>query len=148
MKAVIQRVKKSSVKVDDIVIANINNGLNVLIAITHDDDSSDIKWLANKIINLRIFNDENHKMNKSILDINGELLIISQFTLYGNTRKGNRPSFAKSAGYELGESLYKEFIKYIKDNNNIVVAEGEFGGDMEVEIINDGPVTLIVDSKE
>lgn len=147
MRAVIQRVKGSSVKVHQNIIGEIGRGLNVLVGISVDDNLEDIKYIVEKLVNLRIFQDNNEKLNLSLLDVKGELLIISQFTLYGDCRKGRRPSFIDALGGEEAKTLYIEFLnecrRYIPE-----LKSGEFGADMEVTIINDGPVTLILDSKD
>lgn len=147
MRAVVQRVKRSSVEVDGKIIGKIDKGLNVLLGISEEDKEEDIKYLVDKIVNLRIFEDEEGKMNKSLLDVEGELIVISQFTLYGDCRKGRRPNFMRALGGNEAEQLYNKFIdqckNFIKD-----VQTGEFGADMEVTIINDGPVTLLLESKK
>lgn len=147
MRAVVQRVKRSSVEVDGKIIGKIDKGLNVLLGISEEDKEEDIKYLVDKIVNLRIFEDEQGKMNKSLLDVEGELIVISQFTLYGDCRKGRRPNFMRALGGNEAEQLYNKFIdeckNFIKD-----VQTGEFGADMEVTIINDGPVTLLLESKK
>ena len=147
MRAVVQRVKKSSVKVDGKVVGEIGKGFNVLIGISKEDTLEDVKFLKDKILNLRVFEDENGKMNLSLLDVKGELLLISQFTLYGDCRKGRRPNFMNALGGEESEKLYNEFIKSF-ENEDVKIATGVFGADMEVEIINDGPVTLLLESKK
>lgn len=145
MRAVVQRVTSSSVDVDGNTVGSINKGLNVLLGISNNDTEADIKYLTEKIVNLRIFEDENSKLNKSLLDINGELLIISQFTLYGDCRKGRRPNFLQAMSGDKAEILYDSFVnecrKYVKK-----VETGKFGADMRVNIVNDGPVTLIINS--
>lgn len=146
MRAVVQRVTSSSVSVDGEIIGKINEGVNVLIGISKDDTLEDLKYIKDKIINLRIFHDENDKMNLSLLDIQGEILAISQFTLYGDCRKGRRPNFMDAKGGDEAKELYDEFIKMIK-TSNLKVETGEFGADMKVEINNDGPVTILLDSK-
>ena len=145
MRAVVQRVTSSSVKIDEKIVGSIKEGLNVLIGISKDDTLEDLKYIRDKIINLRIFHDENDKMNLSILDVKGELLIISQFTLYGDCRKGRRPNFMEAKGGEEAKELYEEFISLMSESN-LKVETGEFGADMKVEINNDGPVTLLLDS--
>ena len=145
MKVVIQRVIKSSVSIDNKVYNEINNGLMILVGFTEGDNSSDIDYCVKKIVNLRIFDDEFGVMNKSILDINGEILSISQFTLYADTKKGNRPSYIKALKGELSTKLYDEFNN--KLNEHINTKTGIFGAEMEVSLINDGPVTIIIDSK-
>ncbi len=145
MKAVVQRVKQASVKIDNNLISEINKGIVVLIAFSDSDNIDTIKWFANKLINLRIFNDENNKLNKSVLDLNGDILIVSNFTIYGCARKGFRPSFIDSASPEIARKIYNEFIDYIKNNYNLKIYSGEFGAMMDISLINDGPVTLIIE---
>ena len=147
MRAVVQRVKSANVKINNKICGQINNGYMVLLGITHDDSSADVDYIADKLINLRIFNDEQDKMNLSLLDVNGEILLVSQFTLYGDARKGRRPSFIEAARPETAIPLYKETISKLK-SLNIPVQTGEFGADMAVELINDGPVTILLDSKK
>jgi D-aminoacyl-tRNA deacylase len=147
MKSVIQRVKKSNVKVDDKVVGSIDTGLLALVAISEKDTEKEIKWTVNKIINLRIFSDSDDKMNLSLLDVAGELLVISNFTLYGSTRKGFRPSFSKSAKPDTAIPLYEKFIQLLKEYP-VKVETGVFGAMMDVELVNDGPVTLIIDTEE
>lgn len=148
MRAVVQRVKQSSVIVDDEIVAEIGKGLLVLLGISKDDGINDIKWLADKIVHLRIFEDELGKMNKSVLEIGGELLVVSQFTLYGDCRKGRRPSFSESANPEIAQLLYNDLLSYLKENYHINVKNGIFQAQMIVNIVNDGPVTLLLDSKK
>lgn len=147
MRAVVQRVKNASVCVDNSIVGNISAGLLVFLGVGEDDNESDISYLVDKIIGLRIFQDDNDKMNLSVLDISGEILIISQFTLYGDVRKGKRPSFSKSAHPDVGKALYEEFINRAK-TTGIKVETGIFGADMAVELLNDGPVTILLDSKK
>lgn len=147
MRAVIQRVKYASVKVDDNIIGEIKNGLLILLGISNDDTEKEVKWLANKIISLRIFEDDNKKMNLGLEDINGELLIISQFTLYGDCIKGRRPGFTDAAPPIIAIPLYELFIKICKDTK-IKTETGIFGADMKVALLNDGPVTLIIDTND
>lgn len=147
MRAVVQRVKKSSVKVNGDIVGSIEKGLNVLIGFCAEDTVEDLKFIKDKIYNLRIFEDENNKMNKSLIDINGDILVISQFTLYGDCRKGRRPNFMAALGGEEAIKLYNEFLK-ICSEENLKLQSGKFGADMEVEIINDGPVTILLDSKK
>ncbi|MGL5615486.1 MAG: D-aminoacyl-tRNA deacylase [Sarcina sp.] len=147
MRAVVQRVSSSSVKVDGEIVGVINKGFNVLIGISKDDNIEDLKYIKDKIMNLRVFQDENDKMNLSIQDVKGELLIISQFTLYGDCRKGRRPNFMDALGGNEAKELYEEFIKSF-DNEDIKVQTGIFGADMKVSIENDGPVTLLLESKK
>ena len=146
LRAVIQRVLNASVAVDGKTIGSIEKGILVFLGVAPEDTEKDIKWLADKIVGLRIFEDEQEKMNKSLLDINGEVLIISQFTLYGDCRKGKRPSFTLSAKPEFAKNMYDKFITYVKDNNNIKVETGIFQADMKVSLINDGPVTFMLDT--
>ena len=149
MRALVQRVKKGGVTIPlENYKENISNGIVLLLGVKEGDTIEDVYFVANKCCNLRIFNDENNKMNLSIKDVNGEMLIISQFTLYGNAQKGNRPGFSESAKPELADNLYEEFIKRVKENiGSENIKAGIFGATMEVEIINDGPVTIIVESK-
>jgi len=147
MRAVVQRVSEARVSVDGQIVGEINKGLVVLLGISHDDSEKDIQYLADKIINLRIFEDENGKMNISLLDVGGELLIVSQFTLYGDCRKGKRPSFDKAAKPDAAEKLYEKFVEYCK-GYGIKVETGIFQAMMIVDIHNDGPVTLLLDSKK
>ncbi len=146
MRVVIQRVSDASVTIDNKVYNSINNGFMVLVGFTEGDNSLDIDYIVKKIVNLRIFDDENGVMNKSILDTNGTILSISQFTLYANTKKGNRPSYIDALKGELSTKLYDEFNK--KLNEIVPTKTGIFGADMKVSLINDGPVTIIIDSKE
>jgi len=147
VKVVLQRVSEASVTIKDIKVASIKNGLLVLLGIIEDDTYDDIKWLSNKIVNLRIFGDENDVMNCSLLDVNGEIIIVSQFTLHALTKKGNRPSYIKAAKPDIAIPLYKAFIKQIESDLGKQIQTGEFGANMKVELINDGPVTIIIDSK-
>jgi len=147
MKLVIQRVKESSVEIDNKIKAEIGKGLLVLIGISQEDNKFDVEWLANKVLNIRIFNDLDGVMNKSIIDIKGEILIISQFTLMALTKKGNRPSYIKSASHEIAIPLYNYFIELLESKLNKRIKTGIFGADMKVRLINDGPVTIIIDSK-
>ena len=147
MRAVVQRVTSSKVVVDGKIVGSINKGINVLIGISCDDNEVDLKYIKDKIINLRIFEDENFKMNKSLMDIGGEMLVISQFTLYGDCRKGRRPNFMAAFGGEESKKLYDKFILMLKEYG-IKVETGIFGADMKVDIQNDGPVTILLDSKK
>ena len=147
MKAVIQRVTYSNLSIDNKIYSQINRGLVVLLGITHDDDDNDIEWLAKKIVNLRIFNDDKNIMNKSLIDISGELMIVSQFTLHAQTKKGNRPSFIEAANSDIAEKIYKSLILEIENKYNLKPKTGKFGADMKVELENDGPVTIIIDTK-
>lgn len=147
MRAVVQRVKKSSVKVDGEVVGSIKNGLNVLVGICGDDTLEDLKYIIDKIVNLRIFQDDNDKMNLSVKDIEGEILAISQFTLYGDCRRGRRPNFMGALGGNEAKVIYDKFIEMLKETG-IKVETGVFGAHMDVEIQNDGPVTILLDSKK
>lgn len=146
MRAVVQRVTSSSVSVNEKIIGEIGIGFNVLIGISKDDTIEDLKYIRDKIINLRVFHDENDKMNLSLLDIKGEILVISQFTLYGDCRKGRRPNFMEAQSGEEANRLYEEFLALLKESD-LKVGCGEFGADMKVQINNDGPVTILLDSK-
>lgn len=147
MRAVVQRVKASRVEVDNKVIGEIGLGLNVLIGISKEDTKEDIDYIVRKITGMRIFEDESGKMNYSLGEVNGELLLVSQFTLYGDCRKGKRPDFMKAQGGEAAEELYNELVKAFKAEVK-KVETGEFGADMQVYIQNDGPVTLLLESKK
>ena len=147
MKFVIQRVKNASVEVEGKTVGKINQGFLVLIGITHDDTKETADALIKKLINLRVFADEDYKMNLSIKDIKGELLLISQFTLYADCKKGNRPSFTNSAKFEIANELYNYIVDECK-KTDIKVQTGAFGADMKVNLLNDGPVTIILDSNE
>ncbi|MDY2585742.1 D-aminoacyl-tRNA deacylase [Winogradskyella aquimaris] len=147
MKIVIQRVKESSVVINNNAVASIGKGLLVLLGIVNEDTQEDIDWLCNKIVNLRIFPDENDIMNKSLLDIDGEVIVVSQFTLHANTKKGNRPSYIQAAKPDIAIPLYQNFVKTLQDSLGKAIQTGEFGADMKVHLVNDGPVTIIIDSK-
>lgn len=142
-----QRVISSSVEVKGEIIGSINRGFNILLGVSKEDTLDDVKYLCDKIVNLRVFEDEEGKLNKSLLDVGGELLIVSQFTLYGDCRKGRRPSFIEALGGDDAKDLYNEFVYECKKQINRVET-GEFGADMLVNIQNDGPVTLLIDSKK
>lgn len=148
MKAVIQRVTKASVTIEGEKVANIESGLLILLGIVSEDSREDIDWLAKKIVNLRIFNDVNNVMNKSLLDTNGDAIIVSQFTLHASTKKGNRPSYIQAAKPDIAIPLYEEFITVFEKQVNKNVQTGQFGADMKVELLNDGPVTIIIDTKD
>lgn len=148
MRALIQRVSMSRVRVDDITVGEIQQGLLVLLGVAPDDTIADRDWLLRKILNLRIFADEEGRMNRSVTDIEGGLLVISQFTLFADVSEGNRPSFMRSAPPEFAESAYNDFLEKLRQNHSGSVATGRFAADMQVELINDGPVTLLLDSKQ
>ncbi|AUC16197.1 D-tyrosyl-tRNA(Tyr) deacylase [Tenacibaculum sp. SZ-18] len=148
MKAVIQRVTGASVTIEGEKVANIQSGLLILLGIVSEDSREDIDWLSKKIANLRIFNDENNVMNKSLLDINGDAIIVSQFTLHASTKKGNRPSYILAAKPDTAIPLYKEFVTVFEKQVGKKVQTGQFGADMKVELLNDGPVTIIIDTKD
>lgn len=147
MRALIQRVSESKVNVENRVIAEIGSGMVILLGIEHSDTNEDIEWLTRKIGQLRIFADEENRMNKSIVEINGDILLISQFTLYASTKKGNRPSFTKAAKPEQAIPLYSEMIRSLQEAIGREISVGEFGADMKVQLVNDGPVTILIDSK-
>lgn len=147
MRILIQRVSNASVTIDGSVFNEIQHGLLILIGIESEDTEEDASWLIKKIISLRIFNDSEEKMNLSIQEVNGSLLVISQFTLHASIKKGNRPSFIKAARPEQAIPLYEQFIKKLKKESELNVLTGEFGADMKVNLTNDGPVTIWIDSK-
>ena len=148
MKAVIQRVNHASVKVEGEIISRIQNGLLVLLGITHTDNQEDSKWLCNKILNLRIFNDEQGVMNKSLIDVKGDVIIVSQFTLMASTKKGHRPSYIKAANAEIAVPLYEQFIVEFEARFGKKAGTGVFGADMKISLENDGPVTIIIDTEQ
>ncbi|WP_140937838.1 D-aminoacyl-tRNA deacylase [Sphingobacterium lumbrici] len=148
MRAVIQRVTKASCTVDQIITGQIEQGLLVLLGIEEDDTSTDIIWLGQKLTNLRIFSDENGLMNKSVQDVEGNILLISQFTLFAQTKKGNRPSFIRAAKPEKAEPLYTEMAQYLTTYLGKEIQLGIFGGDMKIDLLNDGPVTIIMNTKD
>ena len=147
MRAIVQRVSQASVSVDNKVVGSIGKGLLVLIGIGKEDDDKDLEYLVEKTLGLRIFQDEDDKMNLSLLDIEGELLVISQFTLYGDARKGRRPSFSTSGDPSIAEKMYLEFVQKCIEKG-IKTEKGVFGADMDVSLINQGPVTIMLDSKK
>ena len=147
MKAVIQRVSQSSVTINNEIVAQIQQGLLVLVGIEDADNQEDIKWLTSKIANLRIFADENEVMNMSLKDIDGEMIVVSQFTLHALTKKGNRPSYIKASKPEIAIPLYESFIQQMEIELGKKVQTGQFGADMKVGLVNDGPVTIIIDTK-
>jgi len=147
MKAVIQRVLTSSVVIDNEVVAQIAQGLLILVGIEDADNQDDINWLASKIVNLRIFEDETQIMNVSLKDIDGDMIIVSQFTLHAATKKGNRPSYIKAAKPEIAIPLYESFVNQMEIELGKKVQTGQFGADMKVSLVNDGPVTIVIDTK-
>jgi D-tyrosyl-tRNA(Tyr) deacylase len=147
MKVVIQRVNRASVEVNGKIISSIKKGLMILVGIENADTDEDIKWLCNKIVGLRIFNDTEGVMNTSVQDIDGEILAISQFTLHAKTKKGNRPSYIYAAKPDISIPMYQEFVMYLSNKLGKVVQTGEFGAYMKVDLENDGPVTIVIDSK-
>ena len=147
MKVVIQRVSESCVEIGGLLKSEIKKGLMILVGFENEDSAEDIKWLSNKICNMRIFNDANGVMNLSVKDILGEILLVSQFTLHASTKKGNRPSYIKAAKPDVAIPLYEKFISQLENDLGKKIATGEFGADMKISIINDGPVTILVDSK-
>jgi D-aminoacyl-tRNA deacylase len=147
MRVVIQRVKEASVTIEGHVKSEITEGLLILVGIEEMDTQDDINWLTAKIANLRIFGDENGLMNRSIMDIQGEMIVVSQFTLHASTKKGNRPSFLKAAKPNIAVPLYEQFVDELKKVSGLKVLTGEFGADMKVALINDGPVTIVMDTK-
>ena len=147
MRVVVQRVSQSNVKVSGELIGEIKEGLMVLVSFVDEDNDTDLDWMTKKIINLRIFNDDEGKMNRSVQDVGGDILLISQFTLHGSTKKGNRPSFIKAAKPDFANVMYDRFIKVLEQSLGKEIQTGEFGGDMKVSLINDGPTTIIIDSK-
>ena len=147
MKAVIQRVSQSSVTINNEIVAQIQQGLLVLVGIEDTDNQEDINWLTSKIANLRIFADQNEVMNLSLKDIDGEMIVVSQFTLHALTKKGNRPSYIKASKPEIAIPLYESFVQQIEIELGKKVQTGQFGADMKVSLVNDGPVTIIIDTK-
>jgi len=147
MRAVIQRVSRASVSIGGAVKGAVQQGLLVLVAVEEVDTSEDIDWLVGKIVRLRIFNDAAGVMNRSVQEIGGDILAVSQFTLFASTRKGNRPSYSRAAGPEIATPMYEQFVTRLSQDFGKPVQTGEFGADMQVELINDGPVTIIIDSK-
>ncbi|MGB5667991.1 MAG: D-aminoacyl-tRNA deacylase [Maribacter sp.] len=147
MRAVIQRVTKASVAVDNQVISKIKKGLLILLGIENEDSREDLQWLSRKIVNLRIFNDDNGVMNQSLLEIEGDAIVVSQFTLQASTKKGNRPSYIKAAKPEIAIPIYEKFVLQLENDLGKKVGTGNFGADMKVELLNNGPVTIIIDTK-
>jgi D-aminoacyl-tRNA deacylase len=147
MRAVIQRVSKASVTIDNKIYSQITNGLLVLVGIEDADTAEDIEWLSNKIVNLRVFNDDNGVMNVSVKESNGDILVVSQFTLHASTKKGNRPSYIKASKPEIAIPMYEKFVQQLGNDLGKTVSTGVFGADMKVELLNDGPVTIVIDTK-
>jgi len=147
MRAVLQRVSKASVTVEGKKVSAIEEGILILIGIENEDVQEDIDWLTNKIVNLRIFNDDDGVMNTSLLAIKGDAIVVSQFTLHASTKKGNRPSYIKAARPEVAIPLYEAFIRTLESKMGKKIGTGEFGADMKVELLNDGPVTILIDTK-
>jgi len=147
MRIVLQRVSEASVKVDGNITGEIHQGLLLLLGVGHEDESADIDWLVKKVCGMRIFSDSDDKMNLSIQDVNGSFLVVSQFTLQASTKKGNRPSYINAARPELAVPMYEQFCERLAEVSGLVVEKGIFGADMKVSLLNDGPVTIIIDSK-
>lgn len=147
MRLVIQRVLRSTLKINDATYSEINKGLLVLVGIEEADTQEDVEWLASKTSQMRIFSDDDGKMNLDVKQINGEIMIVSQFTLFASTKKGNRPSFIQSAKPEIAIPLYESFVKKMGELVPTLIKTGQFGADMQIELVNDGPVTIIIDSK-
>ena len=147
MRIVIQRVQRASVMIDNQLFSEIGAGLMILVGVREGDELADMQWLAAKAANMRIFDDENGVMNRSVMDVDGEILAVSQFTLNASTKKGNRPSYIHAAGHDVAIPLYESFCAELESITGKTVKRGQFGADMKVELINDGPVTIIVDSK-
>ena len=147
MKTVIQRVSSASVIISEKIVAQIDNGLLVLVGIEDADSQEDIHWLSQKIVNLRIFGDENDVMNLSVKDIQGDIIVVSQFTLHANTKKGNRPSYIKASKPEIAIPLYENFVQQMELELGKKIQTGKFGADMKVALVNEGPITIIIDSK-
>jgi D-aminoacyl-tRNA deacylase len=148
MRAVVQRVKHASVSISDVLTSEIKQGFLVLLGIVNDDSQEDIEWLSKKIVGLRVFNDEEDKMNLDLKSIEGEILLISQFTLHASTKKGNRPSFINAAKPEIAIPIYEKMIQQLEFDLEKPIGTGVFGADMQVELCNDGPVTIIIDTKD
>jgi D-tyrosyl-tRNA(Tyr) deacylase len=147
MRTVIQRVSKANVKVDGKILGEIAEGLLVLLGIEDADKDEDIQWLSNKIVNLRIFNDENGVMNRSVIEVGGNILLVSQFTLHASTKKGNRPSYIKASKPDFAIPMYEKMIKQLEADLSKKIQTGLFGADMKIELLNDGPVTIVIDTK-
>ncbi|GIM51050.1 D-aminoacyl-tRNA deacylase [Capnocytophaga cynodegmi] len=147
MRIVIQRVLEASVVIENKVTSKIDKGLLILVGIEEADTDEDVKWLSSKVVNLRIFDDENGVMNLSVKDIDGEIIVVSQFTLHASTKKGNRPSYIKAAKPDISVPLYERFVSQLQSDLGKEIGTGEFGADMKVSLCNDGPVTIIIDTK-
>jgi len=147
MRSVVQRVKRAKVTVDNEIIGSIDHGIMLLFSVEDNDEEKDLEYMYDKVVNLRIFEDDDGKMNKSLVDVKGSILVVSQFTLHGDARKGRRPSFIAAARPEKATPLYEKFIQNMKDQG-INTQTGKFGADMQVELVNDGPVTILLDSKK
>ncbi len=147
MRVVIQRVSEASVTINGKIKSKIDLGLLILLGIEESDGDEDMDWLCRKIMNLRIFNDDNGVMNKSVLDVNGEIIVVSQFTLHASTKKGNRPSYLRAAKPDFAIPMYEKFLLKLGETTGIKVQSGEFGADMKVNLLNDGPVTILMDTK-
>ena len=147
MRVVVQRVSQSSVIIESDIVSSISKGLLILLGVENNDTLDDVNWLIRKIINLRIFTDIDGKMNNSIVDIKGDIIVVSQFTLHAKTKKGNRPSYINAAPPKIAIPLYENFVKILKNESKLNILTGKFGADMKVSLINDGPVTIIIDSK-
>lgn len=146
MRAVIQRVSEAKVTIDNAVVGSIETGLLILLGVCVDDTESDADWLVTKILNMRIFSDQNGLMNESVIEVSGSLLVVSQFTLHAKTKKGNRPSYIDAARPERAVPLYEYFLERMKSESNLIVQSGTFGAMMQVSLVNDGPVTIVIDS--
>ena len=144
----VQRVSRAEVRVDDTLTGSIEKGLLLFLGVGRDDDDNDLEWMIGKVIGLRVFEDEDGRMNRSVLDVNGGLLVISQFTLFGNLRKGSRPSFNRAADPEMAEKTYHRFLERVGEQLGRPAEAGRFGANMQIEAFNDGPVTIIIDSKD
>ncbi|PJR04761.1 D-aminoacyl-tRNA deacylase [Avrilella dinanensis] len=147
MRVVIQRVTSASVTIDGMKKSEISQGLLILLGIENDDTEEDISWLCKKIVSLRIFNDENNVMNCSVKDVNGDMLVVSQFTLHASTKKGNRPSYIRAAKPRTAIPIYEKFVQLLETESGKSIQTGEFGADMKVALLNDGPVTILIDTK-
>ena len=147
MRIIIQRVLRASVSIENKIVGSIQQGFLVLVGIEHSDTSEDANWIIQKLIGLRVFSDHEGKMNLSVKDISGNILVVSQFTLFASTVKGNRPSFIRSAKPDIAIPIYEYFVSRLKDESGLDIQTGKFGADMQIELINDGPVTIMIDSK-